>query len=450
MSAIVQVEKLLGSEAVMPWEQVEPSLQGQISRALQPGSTPAGVVYPASLEALAEVVACAHLNRWRILPCGAGSKLHWGGLAAGAELVVSMARLNRLIEFASGDLTVTAEAGMTLVALQAEIGKTGQFLAVDPAYPDRATLGGIVATADTGALRQRYGGIRDLLIGLTLVRSDGKIAKAGGRVVKNVAGYDLMKLLTGSYGTLGILAQLSFRLYPLPQATTTLMLTGDAARLAQLTATLLASALTPTAIELLSGARVQQLAASGQTGSLAPAFSDLGLVVRFQNIEVSVVQQAEQLAALAQQIGLTSQRVEQEDALWQQLRAQIDALPPEGGITCKIGVEPARAVELLSQMDAELGTIHAGSGLGTVHLPFADFPSDPAVLAAVQRLRQSCQQRGGFLSVLAAPVAFKQQCLDQQIDLWGYTGDALDVMQRLKAQFDPESLLSPRRFVGQI
>jgi glycolate oxidase FAD binding subunit len=449
MSAIVQLEKLLGSDAVVPWEQVDPTLRSQVSRAVQPGLTPDCVVYPDTIEALAEVVSCAHLNRWRLLPSGQASKLHWGGLASAAELVVSTARLNRLIEFASGDLTVTAEAGMTLAALQAEIATTGQFLAVDSAYPDRATLGGIVATADTGALRQRYGGIRDLLIGLTLVRSDGKIAKAGGRVVKNVAGYDLMKLLTGSYGTLGILAQLSFRLYPIPQSSMTLVLTGDAARLTQLTAALLASALTPTAVELLSSAMVQQLATSTQDRGFSPA-DDLGLVVRFQSIEVSVIQQAEQLTALAAQVGLAPpQPVGPEAALWQQLRALIDDASPEAGITCKIGIEPAQAVELLSQLTG-LGVIHAGSGLGTIHLPFSQPAPEREILATVQRLRQFCQQRGGFMSVLAAPVILKQQFLDQHIDLWGYTGDALDVMQRLKAQFDPENLLNPRRFVGQI
>ncbi len=451
MSAIVQLEKLLGSDAVVPWEQVDPALQGQVGQAVQPGSRPDCVVYPDKIEALAEVLSCAHLNRWRLLPCGQASKLHWGGLAAETQLVVSTARLNRLIEFASGDLTVTAEAGMSLAALQSTISTTGQFLAVDPAYANRATLGGIVATADTGALRQRYGGIRDLLIGLTLVRSDGKIAKAGGRVVKNVAGYDLMKLLTGSYGTLGVLAQLSFRLYPLPQTGATLLLTGDAVRLAQLTAILLASALTPTAVELLSGAMVQQLAASIQTETLSPAASDLGLLVRFQSIEASVLQQSEQLAALAGQVGLAApERISDEAALWQQLRALIDSPSPEAGLTCKIGVEPAQAVDVLHQMNSEFSVIHAGSGLGTIHLPFSDQCPPQVALATVQRLRQFCQQRGGFLSILAAPVALKQQCLNQQIDLWGYTGDALDVMRRLKAQFDPENLLSPHRFVGQI
>ena len=341
--------------------------------------------------------------------------------------MVSTARLNRLIEFASGDLTVTAEAGLRLVDLQATLAKAGQFLPIDPAYPMQATLGGIVATADTGALRQRYGGLRDLLIGLTLVRSDGQLAKAGGRVVKNVAGYDLMKLLTGSYGTLGILSQLSFRIYPMPAASATLFVTG--ANIAEMTAQLLASALTPTAFDLLAVATVKQLSLGEQ----------MGLLIRFQTLEVSIQQQVSQVMQLAQQLGLTATQIASsaETDLWQQLRNLIDYPPPETPITCKIGIEPSKAVAMLSQLEQAGGVIHVGSGLGNLYLPLIS-------AEALLNLRHKLQPNG-FLSVLAAPTAFKQQ-----IDVWGYAGDALGLMQRLKSQFDPENLLSPHRFVGKI
>lgn len=436
MSTIAtKLESILNAEAVVGWEDLNSRLKAQIQQAV---SGPVEcVVYPTTVAELAEVVACAYADRWRILPCGSGSKLHWGAIGS-ADLVVSTARLNRLIEFASGDLTVTAEAGMRLADLQSTVSKAKQFLAVDPAYATEATLGGIVATADTGAMRQRYGGVRDLLIGLTLVRSDGKIAKAGGRVVKNVAGYDLMKLLTGSYGSLGILAQLTFRMHPVPTASRSLLITGDAAKLTQATATLLASALTPTAIEILAGAPLQELAGNA---------SELGLLVRFQSSEISVEQQAQQLAKLAQQLGLEASleanleaRLTDESALWQQLPTAIDSQPPEAGITCKIGIEPAKAVVTLDKISDSIlaGIIHAGSGLGTIRLPLLS-------VEAFLQLRQLCQSQGGFLSVLSAPASFKQQ-----LDVWGYPGPALDLMRRLKTQFDPENLLSPQRFVGQI
>jgi len=439
MSSVTQdFVRLLGTTAVVDWEMTDPSLKTQIARAIAPNSPPKSVVYPSTPEQLSEVVACAAQNGWRMLVCGSGSKLHWGGLADGIQVVVSTARLNRLIEFASSDLTVTAEAGLKLADLQAKLAEAGQFLPIDPAYPTQATLGGIVATADTGALRQRYGGLRDLLIGLTFARSDGKLAKAGGRVVKNVAGYDLMKLFTGSYGTLGILSQLSFRIYPLPAAAATLFVTGK--QIAQLTAQLLASGLTPTAIEILAASTVQHLELERQLErQLEP---QLALLIRFQSIEVSVRQQLAEVEQMAKHLGLSTRQIHSSDeaALWQQLRHLIDYPPPEMPLTCKIGIEPAQVVMVLSQLEqaGAGGVIHAGSGLGSLYLPSASAET-------LFNLRQIVQAAGGFLSVLSAPEALKQQ-----IDIWGYTGDALGLMRQIKSQFDPENLLSPHRFVGKI
>lgn len=436
MSAIAQplatLESIVGAAAVVPWEEAEPRFKSQVAQAVTPETRIAGVVYPETSDALAEVVACAHRNCWRILPCGNGSKLHWGGLAEGVLLVVSTARLQQLIDHASGDLTVTAEAGLRLRDLQETLATAEQFLAVDPAYPEQATLGGIVATADTGGLRQRYGGIRDMLIGISFVRSDGKRAKAGGRVVKNVAGYDLMKLMTGSYGTLGILDQVTFRIYPLPPVSRTVLLTGDTDTIARATATLLASALTPTRVELLAAATMAALDLG----------TSMGLLCRFQSIEVGVEKQSEQWLQVGQTLALsgTSFREAEEQALWQQLREKIDSRPSLPQVTCKIGVVPSSAVATLSQMaDAPLivGLIHAGSGLGTVQ-----FAADVSAKQLLE-LRSCCQSHGGFLTILEAPLPLKQQ-----LDVWGYPGNALELMQTIKRQFDPESLFSPHRFVG--
>lgn len=445
MSLIVPtLESILGSSAVVAWEGADPQWRAQVVQAIDSEIAVECIVYPSTQAELAEVVTCASQNHWRALPCGSGSKLHWGGLAEKVQMIISTSRLNRLVEHASGDLTVTAEAGMGLANLQSTLATAGQFLAIDPAYAERATLGGIVATADTGALRQRYGGIRDILIGLSMVRSDGKMAKSGGRVVKNVAGYDLMKLLTGSYGTLGILAQLTFRIYPLPAASQTLVLVGSADLIAQATATLFGSALTPTAMDLLTPALVTALEMG--TG--------MGLAVRFQNLDVSVVQQSAQVMQIGLGLGLNtlSFTADAEANLWRQLSEQIHPPSHKPVITCKIGVEPAHAVDTLRQIDPLLSArstssadlsmgravIHAGSGLGSVCLPLELSHTLPA-------LRQLCQAQGGFLTILAAPLEVKRQ-----IEVWGYSGNALSVMQRLKTQFDPDHLLSPHRFVGNI
>jgi glycolate oxidase FAD binding subunit len=442
MPPIAQTLKsFLAPDALCPWEAVTPELRSQISQAVMPNSAIECVVYPNRPSELAEVIACARANRWRLLICGHGSKLHWGGLAEGIQLVVSTARLNHLIEHAAGDMTVTAEAGMKLTDLQALLAKEGQFLAVDPFYSELATLGGIVATADTGALRQRYGGIRDLLIGLSIVRTDGKVAKAGGRVVKNVAGYDLMKLFTGSYGTLGAISQVTFRVYPIPPASRSVILVGESEKIAQVCATLLTSGLSPSAVELLAPVTVAalNLAALNQG-------QGTGLLVRFQSIEVSVEKQADYVLQMGQALMLQGRVLKDQDEvdLWQQLREQMEVHPKEAEITCKIGVLPSNAVELLEQVSTlapllMTGVIHAASGLGVLRFR-STLPAD-----VLNQMRDRCQAQGGFLTIREAPITFKQS-----IDVWGYPGNAIELMRNIKHQFDPEGLLSPGRFVGGI
>lgn len=435
MSAIAQtLENILGADSVCSWESLDTARQSRIACAIKPEVAIACLVYPNTLEELAEVIACAHTNRWGLLPYGSGSKLHWGGLAVGVQIGVSTARLNRLIDHASGDMTVTAEAGMRLADLQAQLMTAGQFLTVDPAYADVATLGGIVATADTGALRQRYGGIREFLIGLSFVRTDGQPAKAGGRVVKNVAGYDLMKLFTGSYGTLGVISQVTFRLYPLPDSSQTVVLTGEAGAIAQATSALLNSGLTPTALELLAPEFVAQLEVGKGTG----------LIGRFQSIEISVEKQARQMLELGQTLGLSGVgRVGEDEALlWQQLRSRMEICLPEPQITCKIGVLPSKAVETLTQIAAlgpAIALIHAGSGLGWFRCSASVFPQ------MLLNLRHLCQAQGGFLTILEAPLSVKRK-----LDVWGYSGSALTVMKQIKQQFDPDHRFSAGRFVGGI
>ncbi len=162
--------------AVYLWENLEPTRQESIQKAMAAGKYPSCIVYPRTQEQLAAIIAEAHRQNWRVLPCGSSSKLSWGSLAQDIDVVVSTERINRLIEHAVGDLTVTVEAGMKFAELQGILGKSRQFLALDPTAPDLATIGGIVATANTGSFRQRYGSVRDQLLGITFVRADGQIA----------------------------------------------------------------------------------------------------------------------------------------------------------------------------------------------------------------------------------------------------------------------------------
>jgi glycolate oxidase FAD binding subunit len=424
--ATVFASTLSQENAVIPWENLELAPKNLIQAAINPESHPSCIVYPENASQLAEVMAIAHQRQWRVLSCGNGSKLNWGGLSNRIDVVVSTQRLNRIIEHAVGDLTVTVEAGMEFAQLQAILGKFQQAIALDPSNPNSATIGGIIATADTGSLRQRYGGVRDHLLGITFVRADGQIAKAGGRVVKNVAGYDLMKLFTGSYGTLGIITQVTLRVYPIPESSGTVVLTGKSISISQAASILRTSDFTPTQADLLSSQLVTQLGL-GQ---------GMGLIVRFWSIQESVKEQSNRLLAIGQKLGLDQKVYLEEDEvnLWRKLPDHMHSSADESVITCKIGVLPTAAVEVLTNV--QLGMIHLGSGVGLIRAKDK---------IQVLSLRQLCQSHGGFLTVLTAPVKLKES-----LDIWGYPGNALNLMGGIKQQFDRNNILSPGRFVGGI
>ncbi|MEP6515835.1 FAD-binding oxidoreductase [Microcoleus vaginatus] len=461
--SIQELESIVGAAGICRWQDTEPCWQERVEKAVVPGTKIDCTVYPNTQEELAAVIAWAGQNRCAVLPCGSGSKLDWGGLVkldsdppqppltrgeqdvvkvgllkgdlrvspdAARLVAVSTSRLNRLVEHAVGDLTVTAEAGMKFADLQQILAAAGQFLPIDPAYPQQATLGGIVATADAGSLRHRYRGVRDLLLGITFVRSDGKIAVAGGRVVKNVAGYDLMKLFTGAYGTLGVISQVTFRVYPLPESSGTVVLTGEINALSQTAQILLSSALTPTAVDLLSPELVAKLGLGKGTG----------LIVRFQSIAESVKQQSARLLEVAEKLGLQGSSCCENDEhqLWQRLPETMWDSGTKSAIICKIGIRPSEAVTAINELPVQDAWIHAGSGLGVLRF-------ENATAATLLQVRRGCEAKGGFLTVLAAPTDIKQE-----LDVWGYTGSAIDLMRRIKQQFDPENILSPHRFISGI
>jgi len=425
-----ELESIAGTSSVCRWQDTELFWHDRIEKAVAPSTSIDCTVYPNTQSELAAVIACASRNQWGILPFGNGSKLDWGGLVGGVKIGVSTSRLNRLVEHAVGDLTVTAEAGMKFADLQQILAGAGQFLPIDPAYPQQATLGGIVAAADAGSLRHRYRGVRDLLLGISFARSDGKIATAGGRVVKNVAGYDLMKLFAGSYGTLGVICQVTFRVYPLPASSATVVLTGETNALSQAARILLSSALTPTAVDLFS----PDLAAKIGFGKSA------GLAVRFQSIAESVKEQSTRLLEVGEKLGLQASNCRDNDEinLWQRLPETIWNPGNNSAITCKIGVRLSEAVTAISELPVQDALIHAGSGLGLLRFETAA----PEVLLQV---RKGCEAKGGFMSILQAPIDLKQQ-----LDVWGYNGSAIELMRRIKQQFDPQNILSPNRFVGGI
>lgn len=423
-----------GPTAILPWDEVDLSWKNKLKNALNSPIFPEYLIFPSDEVTLGKIVEFANKNQWPILPCGSATKLNWGGLISPTKVVISTQRLNRIIDHAVADLTVTVEAGVKLSDLQQTLRQVNQFLPIDPSYPDNATIGGIIATADTGSWRQRYGGVRDLVLGLSFVRSDGKIAKGGGKVVKNVAGYDLMKLFSGSYGTLGMICQVTFRVYPYPEGSGTIGLMGEKSAIATASQILMKSGLQPTAAEILSAGVVQQLNLG----------EGMGLMVRFQSIPESVQEQINQVSAIAQKLGLKTvfYQKEIEENLWQQLQDFIRVPNTNAAVTCKIGVVPNRGVDFLDQLHQLTqgqgwGMLNISSGIGKLQLT-----TEPC-LGILKSLRLLAENSRGFLTVLESSVQIKKE-----IEPWGYSNNILLLMEKTKQQFDPKNILSPSRFFG--
>ncbi len=386
------------------------------------------LVEPESVEALAAVLRASHQQYWAIAPCGQGNQLDWGGLPQRLDLLLSTLKLNQIVEHAAEDLTVTAQSGLSLGELQRQLAQQGQWLPLDCLDPETSTLGGLIATGAGGSLRQRYGNMRDWLIGVEFVRADGERAKAGGRVVKNVAGYDLMKLLTGSYGTLAVITQVTLRVYPRPEVLRTVALQADRAVLQPLARDLLRAPLAPIAFDLLSPAGAERL-------GLAP---QLTLLLRFGSVQAGIDEQLTRLQDRCAAVDVELQPLA--ETVWDLLRL---ALEDRQSLLVKVGLRSTASLGFLERVAATepgaIARLHLASGLGLIRLP--------ASVSAAQLLdlRQQCQAEAGYLIVLEAPRALKQQ-----LDVWGYAGKALEQMRAVKRQLDPGNSLNPGRFVGGI
>jgi glycolate oxidase FAD binding subunit len=409
------------------WDALPSEVADRLQQALQTDLLPVGIVTPHTVEQLSAVVAKLHQDRIAMVPMGSGSKLDWGAPVSQPAVFISTEHLNKVVDHAIGDLTVTAQSGIKFEALQSILQQSGQFLAIDPSYPS-GTIGGIVATGDSGALRHRYNSVRDMVLGIEFVRSDGKIVKAGGRVVKNVAGYDLMKLLTGSYGTLGILTQVTVRLYPNQEASQTILLAGDAEILQRAIQRILNSGLTPSAMNLLS-VGVMKVLELGSAGGLT-----MGLLIQFQGLTESVQEQCDRVLELGKSMSLNTEIQAIDQLLWNQVSHSM----MQGEVVCKWAVRSNQTVSTLLQVQAmvpdAIARFHVSGGLGQLQLK-GDVTGD-----VVQKIRSICELNGGFLTILTAPSTLKSK-----LDIWGFRGNGESWMRSIQQQFDPLNILSPGR-----
>ena len=342
-----------------------------------------GTLYPESTEEVAEIIKHAAANRWTVTPAG-GMALLDRDLTT--NVIVNTSRLDRIIEHEPADLIAVAQAGVTLTAFNKTLAENGQWLPLDPPDDGRATLGGIVATGLGGAQQYGYGRPRGSVIGMTVVLADGTIIKAGGRVVKNVAGYDLCKLFTGSYGTLGIITELTFKLRPRPARESTVIATGTPTDLLHAGHALLEARLFPVAVEMLSFALSKQLDIHTDETSAV-------LLIRFAGNDKAVAYQIEQTLLHLQNSAVAETEVLTEDSqLWRSVAAL--AVKEQPSVTTR--VLPTKLEEFLGSIGSEL-LWQAGVADGQIRVmkkPFARTPPDPLSQRVKQQLDPSNLFRG--------------------------------------------------------
>jgi glycolate oxidase FAD binding subunit len=391
------------------------------------GVQPRLVLEPVNEQQLAAILRLANDANLAVIPRGGGTKLSWGNPPARAEVILSTARLDKIIEHPWADLTVSVEAGCTVQKLQSALAQHGQRLALDPLWPEQATIGGVLSTNDSGSLRLRFGSLRDLIIGITLALPDGTLASSGGKVVKNVAGYDLPKLVTGALGTLAVITRAVFRLHPLPRNAKTLSISG--CTLDEMQRLILAvqdSKLAHTALQ----ARIAQDA--------EPVVDIL-----FEGTEAGIADQEAQVRELARPAATS----EASSTVWAASQELWNSSNSETVAAAKITTLPsavARTIETVqrttSSRKTQWGLAMQATGIGWLCLEAA--PEN--LHAALSDLRFELEHDGGSLSV------FHHLAGMPQLDAWGTPGDSLPLMRAVKNQFDPKKTLNPGRFLAGI
>ncbi|HEV2194285.1 MAG TPA: FAD-binding oxidoreductase [Candidatus Acidoferrum sp.] len=385
------------------------------------------ILEPDTEQQLAAALRIANEANLGVIPRGGGTKLAWGNPPSRADVILSTARLNKILEHAWADLTVTVEAGCTIQTLQETLAEHGQRLALDPLWPVKATVGGVLSANDSGALRLRFGALRDLIIGVTIALPDGTLASSGGKVVKNVAGYDLPKLITGALGTLGVITRAVFRLHPLPHHTGSF------------------------SISVANPDEAQKLALAIQDSKLAhvalqssfSADASPSTDILFEGTAAGVDAQASQLRSLCP----FAQLAEATPALWNVRQDLWSFSSPEETALAKVSTLPtdlARTIELFRRA-ADSTHLRWQSLMYATGLSWLRLEGRPDNLhSALTALRADLEKMGGSLVLLHRPTAFPP------FDAWGTPGDSLPLMKSVKRQLDPANTLNPGRFLGGI
>lgn len=412
------------------------------------GVLPSMRVCPATAEEVASILHLCAQSGVAVIPTGAGSALDLGNIPRKADILLSTRRLNKTIQYNSADMTVSTQAGVGLAELQEVLGREGQFLPIDPPNAHDATIGGVIATAASGPRRTGYGAVRDLLIGIRLAHPDGQLTSAGGMVVKNVTGYDMGKLYTGSLGTLGVIVEANFKLLPLPAVEETIVgFFQECPSSSAAIDALIDSVLIPNSVEILDAT-----AASIVLGDSITA--DRTILVRFGGRHEAVARQISDTRTMFLECGAQTQGFsgEQQTDVWQAL-ARLNKYPSDfraarcraSVLSSKVEVVFAKAKAISSETNLNVA-IWGRAFDGLIHVVFCG-DGDRRLADAIGSLRAELNAISGSLIVEACSVEVKQQ-----IDIWGSTADpgAVRIMKAIKHKFDPQDIMNPGRFAHGI
>jgi glycolate oxidase FAD binding subunit len=416
------------------------------------GAAPPLVVCPGTQEQVEAVVAACGQVGAAIAPWGGGTAMGLGNPPSRLDVVLCLDRLTRIVEFDPANLVVSAEAGVRLGDLQQVLAAEREFLPMDPARMAWRTLGGAIATNASGPSRLLYGTARDLVLGLRVVLPSGERVRCGGKVIKNVSGYDMNKVFIGSLGTLGIITEVTFKLLPTPADRATLAgVFADLRRATAVVQRALGSFLLPEAMELLDPQALAAVAPDlGLEGS-----AGYGLAISLAGSQETVERQAHDFAQVLTEgtaVRTSTLGPEASLAAWRKIRDLPDGAIKADRVVVKIGVPISRtaaflaAAKDLGRRHGWRGAIAAHAASGVVRAAYATGSGAAEVVRdGVEALRREAKAAEGSLVVEAAPPALKRH-----LDAWGKTGEAFAVMRRLKAQFDPQGLMNPGRFLGGI
>ena len=418
-----ELQRIVGEPGILP--------DAQIANYTIDGLTPKAVVLPASVWEIQDVLRFAAAQHLSVIPAGSGSKLQSGNPPEKVDIVLAMTRINEVVEYEPADLTVTVEAGIQLTALQEKLADNGQFLPLNPPYASRCTLGGIVAANASGALRLRYGTARNLVLGLRVVHASGTVVKSGGKVVKNVAGYDVNKLYIGSFGTLGILTEMTLKLSPIParQALLTAQF-QDVQAAAKTGLSIVGSQTLPDFVNLLVNSEH-----AGPT--LVTGFGGDAETVTWQ------LEQARRIMELNGAIGVKEVEGESFQKLNDAIRAFAESENDSRTVIVQVNLKRTDIAEFAENVLTNNAEMLALLGSGVLYLKMEQVEGLAETLAT---LRERVVAAHGSLIIESAPPELKQQ-----LDVWGPIAPrARNLMQQLKARFDERNLLNPGRFVSGI